>query len=70
MLDEIRPLLQQSKKDTTAIHEVWKSLYDQLLQDRSDESPSSLYGTPSVQRGRKIKEFHKVSREYTILVSV
>lgn len=60
MLDEIKPLLQQSKRDKSAIHEVWKSLYDQLLQTEPDDSPSSLYGTPSVQKGRRIKDFHKV----------
>ena len=60
MLDEIKPLLLQSKRDTSAIHEVWRSLYNQLLEDSSNDSPSSLYGTPSVQKGRKMKDFHKV----------
>ncbi len=67
-LDDIKPLLQQTKRDTTAIQYVWKSLNDHLLDDSTNESPSSLYGTPSVQKGRKMKDFYKVCIMFIIHV--
>ena len=57
-LDEIKPLLLQSKKEKAAIEEVWKMLSAQLLEE--GDSPSSLYGTPSLVRGMKLKAFYKV----------
>lgn len=72
MLDEIKPLLQQSKRDPSAINEIWKSLYSQLLaEDNSDSSSlTSLYGTPSIQKGRKLKEFYKVSSNIHVHIHV
>ena len=60
--NEIKPLLDQTipKRNKAAISKAWKQLYEQVLDTDPDSSPSSLFGSPSLQKGSKQKTFVKV----------
>lgn len=61
---EMKPLVESvsvNKRDKDAIKKVWEIMYNQLLDTRSSAQSSSLYGTPSIQKGAKMKKFAQVS---------
>jgi hypothetical protein len=53
---EMKPLIESNERDATAIKKAWENIYSQLFDTRSSAS-SSLYGTPSVQKGSRQKKF-------------
>ena len=62
---EMKPLVESvsvNKRDKEAIKKVWEMMYNQLLDTRSSAQSSSLYGTPSIQKGAKMKKFAQVSK--------